>query len=99
MSDPTARVTLRKRDTPDGEVSTLQVHVAENGDLVVQGYDAGPEVEAAIGHEDTDFTRTIKREHVARITLELIADRFTTDAELHAWLEAKGISSDTEIWP
>ena len=86
---------MRESTTSDGEFTLLQVSVAPNGDLVMQRVDAGPSVGQTYAHEDVELTRTIKREYVARVALELIADRFTTDAEFGAWLKGKGIPSDT----
>ena len=99
MSDASSRITLHARNSATGEVTLVQVFVAENGDLVMQRRDADPAVEAAYGHEDIESTHKVKREHVARIALELIGDHFTSVAEFGAWLQAKGIPGETEIWP
>jgi hypothetical protein len=99
MTNPACpRITLRESKTSEGEFS-LQVYVGANGDLVMERCDAGPAVEAAYGHEDIEAKLTVNREHVSRVALELIADRFTTVGEFNAWLETKGIPYDTEIWP
>jgi hypothetical protein len=48
---------------------------------------------AMLGLEPAGGERTIARGYVARVAIELLKDRFTDDAALASWLQARGIES------
>lgn len=94
------KVTLRNRG-PDaqGERTYLQASVDGDGNLKIFGEDSGPEVEAAHGAEDYEFTRIVDREQVPTVLLALIQETFTSDSQFSDWLESHGIPNKLETWP
>lgn len=95
-SQPT-RVKLREF-RQNGSLSLLDAYQAENGDLVLEGYDRGPDVAAQFGDSDYEYWRRVRKEHVPRVLLELIKDRFDSDVKFHEWLQAKGIPDEFSSW-
>ena len=61
------------------------------GNLMLQGFVAGPESAETFGCTEVAFERTIGRAHVSRILVELFDARFHTDEVLGRWLKARNI--------
>ena len=69
------------------------------GNLLLQGYVAGPQAELLFGCTEVAFERTIERAHVSRVLVEVFGARFPTDEVLGRWLEHRGIPSRVATWP
>lgn len=91
-------VVLQDTETAEGDFRRIVARIDASGDLVLAGHDIGPRVQAAWGHDDYEYQRTVPAEHVARVLLELLKDQFTRDGELRLWLTAKGIPSRLASW-
>jgi hypothetical protein len=72
----------------------LAARIAENGDLILEGYDIGQFVEDRFGKSDYEFSLKIQAEYKDTILLKLIGEKFANDAEFKAWLDEKQIPSD-----
>jgi hypothetical protein len=72
----------------------LTARVAENGDLILDGYDSGEFVEEVLGHDDYEYSLTVKAEYKDTILLNLIKEKFANDSEFRTWLDEKRIPSD-----
>lgn len=93
-----SKVELRRHESETGEFTSLKAYDAENGDLVLEGYDCGEQVEAHWGDFDYEYWRRVKAVSVPRVLLELIKDRFTSDAGFSDWLKSKNIDCEVESW-
>ena len=91
-------VYLRNYQSENGEVSSLTAYLKEDGDLVLEGYDLGKSVEKHWGDTDYEYWRTVKNEHVPKVLLELIKERFDSDGKFHEWLDSKGIPNKFDSW-
>lgn len=98
MSVPqTPRVKLREL-RHERSLSLLEAYLDGQGDLVLAGYDCGPDVAARLGDSDYEYWRRVRQPHVARVLLELLKDRFDSDVAFHQWLQAKGIPDEFSSW-
>ena len=93
-SEDMFRVTLSEYETEDGEFHRLVAYIDADGTLVLEGYDLGKSVREVWGVSDYEYWRRVRREHVNRVLLELIRDRFSSDVKFHKWLESKGIPDE-----
>lgn len=93
-----ASIVLKDQRTPDGELRKLLAYIEVSGDLVLEGYDLGDAVEEWFGDADYEYWRRIESDNVPRVVLELIKDRFQSDAAFAAWLTEKGIPSRFDNW-
>ena len=91
------RVQLREL-RQQGSLSLLEAYLDAHGDLVLEGYDRGPDVAAHFGDSDYEYWRRVRQPHVARVLLELLKDRFDSDVTFHQWLQAKGIPDEFSSW-
>jgi hypothetical protein len=66
-------------------------YIDNAGNLVLEGQDAGESVEAFWGDLDYEYWRVVHAEHVPRVLLELLKDRFDDSVKFSDWLRAKGI--------
>lgn len=98
MNDRLHTVKLREARADDGEVSILEAYVTTGGGLVLEGYDAGPSVEAHWGDSDYEYWLRVEARHVPHVLLELIRERFTSDVEFRKWLDARGIPNQFQSW-
>lgn len=92
-------VVLHDTETPEGDFRRVIARVDAGGDLVLAGHDVGPRVQAAWGHADYEYLRTVLAQHVPRVLLELLKDRFSVQYQFHDWLESRGIASNFSSWP
>ncbi len=112
--DPAASVTLFAHGDP-GDSRSLSARIAEGdgqdpgaraGDLVLEGYDCGPSVEAAWGDSDYEYWMVVGREHKDAVLLFLLAEWFKaqgaglprTSSDLRSALQARGIPVGFESW-
>ena len=65
---------------------------------MLEGYDLGETARRTWGDSDYEYWRRVKREHVPRVLMELIKDRFTSDVDFHEWLKSKGIPDEFKSW-
>lgn len=91
-------VMLKEIRSDDGSVSWLKAYLDKNGDLVLERYDLGGQVEEFFGDSDYESWRRVKATHVPEVLLQLIKDRFTSDVAFHDWLESKGIPDEFSSW-
>lgn len=93
------KVILRDVTTSDGNSRRVVAYIDDHGDLVLETFDTGPNVEAAWGHDDYEFSRRVAAELVPKVLLELIRDRFDSERNFQLWLEQKGIPGEFSSWP
>lgn len=92
-----ARVKLHEL-RQQGSLSVLEAYLDDQGDLVLEGYDCGPQVTARLGDSDYEYWRRVRQPHVARVLLELLKERFDSDVKFHEWLQSKGIPDEFSSW-
>lgn len=90
-------VLLRERQT-ESSYSSLKARIESDGDLVLEGYDAGENVMDFFGDDDYEFFLIVKKEHKDAVLLYLIKDQFTSDVEFRKWLDVRGIPSKLDSW-
>jgi hypothetical protein len=94
-----AHSTVVLRDERNGaDSSFLRASIESSGDLVLEGHDMGPTVEQAWSQDEYEYWRRVQSSLVPKVLLELIKDRFKTDAEFDEWLKEKGIPSEFHNW-
>ena len=93
-SEDMFRVTLSEYETEDGESHRLVAYIDAGGTLVLEGQDIGKSVEEVWGDSDYEYWRRVRKEHLNRLLLELIRDRFSSDVEFHKWLGSRGIPDE-----
>ena len=74
----------------------LTAEIKENGDLVLDGYDLGKRAEEWFGHDDYEYSLTLKAEFKDTVLLYLIKEKFANDSEFKKWLDEKQIPN--EFW-
>ena len=92
-----AQVTLRNDKTPQNS-STLDAYIEANGDLVLDGCNAGASTKAQFDDYDYEYTRRVRAQHLPLVLLELIKDRFDSDVSFAEWLTSKNIPDEFESW-
>ena len=95
--EPKYEATLRDQKDEKGG-SWWAARVDADGDLVLEGYDHGEFVEEFWGDSDYEYVRLVKAEHVPKVLVELIRDRFRTDSEFGTWLTEKGVHNEFQSW-
>jgi hypothetical protein len=94
---PIKKITIKDEKYEDG-YSDLYAKIAENGDLVLDGCDAGELVEQMFGDWDYEYWLTIPEKFKDTILLNLIKDRFTTEHEFRKWLDQLEIPSEFSFY-
>jgi len=92
-----AQISLRNDKTPQS-TSKLDAYMEANGDLVLDGCDAGAHIKQQFDDYDYEYTRRVRARHVPQLLLELIKDRFASDVEFADWLTTKNIPDEFESW-
>lgn len=83
-------IVLRERRTKK-DVSILVAQIDKDGDLVLEGYDAGEAPKEFWGDSDYEYYRVVKKDHKDTILRWLIKEQFDTQSEYGRWLRKKGI--------
>ncbi len=96
MSDK-HEVTLQTIDRDD-LYATVTAEVNDQGELVVFSYDIGRTVSEFFGRDEHERWVTVPAEHVPRVLLELMRERFTDQAGFVAWLATHDIPMETMTW-
>jgi uncharacterized protein YciI len=82
-------------DQRNGEHVRAELRLEETGDLVLEGFCAGPLAERIFGDSDWEYWVTVPAEQKDRLLLELLHEKYAGDtlAERHfrAWLAARGV--------
>lgn len=95
--DTLAKVSLRNERGP-GFTSTLDAYIEINGDLLLDGCNAGASTKAQFDDYDYEYTRRVRAQHLPLVLLELIKDRFDSDVSFAEWLTSKNIPDEFESW-
>lgn len=90
---PTTELVIRYEKQEDG-YSELLVKINENGDLVLDGCDAGEEVRRSFGDWDYEYWLTVPNAFKETLLLHLVKDRFTSVNDMRSWLNERGIPSE-----
>jgi len=85
-----SKVTLRERRT-EKDISILEAYINDDGDLVLEGYDAGEAPKQFWGDDDYEYVRVIKGKHKDKILSGLIEEQFDAKSDFKAWLDSKDI--------
>ena len=77
-----------------GGRTQLDILISDTDDLVTEGYDTGPDVEAFFGDDDYEYWVTVPKEHKDWLLLNLIKDTFASDPKPSStymeWLKRRG---------
>ena len=90
---PINEIRIRYEETDDG-YSDLRAKINESGDLVLDGCDAGSEIERRFGDWDYEYWLTIPKEYRNTVLLHLIKDRFSSVHDLEVWLKERSIPAE-----
>ncbi len=89
---------LNLRDAAQGGGRTqLDILINDTDDLVMEGYDYGPDVEEFFGDDDYEYWVTVPKEYKDLVLLNLIKEKFTSKSKsgpssaFMNWLKKKGI--------
>jgi len=83
----------------DTDHQVLTARITDAGDLILEGQDLGPIAKEFWGDDEYEYSRTVTAAHVPAVLLHLISERFQSDTDFKAWLDAKGIASTFFNWP
>lgn len=72
----------------------LIARIDEQGNLVLEGWDRGDFVKAALDDSDYEYWLKVPRAYKDTVLLWLIQERFANDSEFRAWLNAKAIPNE-----
>ena len=84
----------------DKDFTDRSVRISEVG-LVYETYDIGPLVKQYApngGDADYEYWVTVKPEHINRVLLELIRDKFSDESLFRNWLSYKDIPFDFDSY-
>ena len=90
---PIKNIIIKDEQYEDG-YSKLFAKISEEGDLVIEGCDAGELVKEMLGDWDYEYWLTIAERFKDTIMLCLIKDRFSSVHEIKEWLGQLGIPSE-----
>lgn len=93
MSERITQLTIRDERLEDG-YRTLAVKIAEDGSLVLEGVDAGQDVERMFGDWDYEYWLTVRPEDRDTVLLHLIQSQFSSAHVFRAWLAERGVESE-----
>ena len=94
---PIDKLTIYHEKTANG-YHELLVKIGEEGEVVLDGCDAGEDVRKHFGDWDYEYWLTVPREHKDTLLLYLIQERFSSVHEMKEWLEEKTIPSKFESY-
>ena len=97
IAPPISELEIMEERTGDN-IARLAVKINERGDLVLEGYDAGPAVVKWVGDYDYEYWRTVPLDYKDSVLLWLVKERFSSDLEYSEWLDEKGIPNKYENW-
>ena len=83
----TRRINLRSQADSGGR-RYLDDQLDEDGDLLIEGYDSGPAVEQFFSRDTYEWTRTVRRAHLADLAVALGGAR---DDDILDVLEARAV--------
>lgn len=92
MSERIRELVIRDERSDSG-YNTLHVKIGDDGSLVLEGVDAGPEVERMFGDWGFEYWLTINAEDKDSVLLHLIQSRFSSVHAFRVWLAERGIES------
>ena len=87
---PIKELVIYDDKTADG-YNVLTAKIGDNGDLILEGIDAGKDVEKFFGDSDYEYWLTMSKDFKETLLLHLIKERFSSVHDLKAWLEEKEI--------
>ena len=87
---PIKTIVIYDDKTADGH-NVLTAKISDSGDLVLEGVDAGKDVEKFFGDSDYEYWLTISKDFKETILLHLIKERFSSVHDMKKWLEEKEI--------
>lgn len=83
---------LIRRETFDDGYSELFVRISPDGELVLDGCDAGERARETFGDWDFEYWLTVSQEWKDTVLLYLVKERFTSAHDMETWLEERKIS-------
>ena len=89
------KISLKDKRWGDTEHYTLDAYINDQGDLVLEGYEAGDSVKEWHDDFDYEYWHTVNVEFVHDVLLNLIKDRFDNASDYLKWLEEKGIEYES----
>ena len=91
-SEPDAITKILLKEVRSGDsYERLVACIDESGDLVLEGQDMGPRVEAVWGDTDYEYWVRVSKAHIGVVLLHLLRDTFDSDSAFRAWLDKRGI--------
>jgi hypothetical protein len=87
---PLTEIVLKKEKSADG-YSDLVAKLAADGKLVLEGIDAGDDVEKWHGDWDYEYWLTVPKEFGGAMLLHLLKERFSSVQDLRKWLDERKI--------
>lgn len=91
---------LKLHDSRSEDMSSfMDGCVGKDGDLVIDCADIGEKVKQIWGDYDYEWWITVRREHVPKVLLLLIKERFANKSEeFREWLKGHNIPSEFDSW-
>jgi hypothetical protein len=90
---PIKEIIIYDDKTVDG-YNVLTAKIGDNGDFILEGIDAGKDIENFFGDSDYEYWLTISKDFKETILLRLIKERFSSMRDMKAWLEEKEVPFD-----
>lgn len=90
------KITYPTITLPDGDKRFRDIEISENGDLIFSQADSGPataKIAPNGGDSDYEYSTTVSKEHLDKILLTLIREKFEDHGEFDNWLKQHKIPS------
>jgi len=84
-------IVLRDEKWGENEHHILKAVIKENGDLVFEGVDMGDSIKERFGDFDFEYWHNIEAEHLDKLLLYLIKEKFDKISEVLKWLKNNNI--------
>lgn len=85
------RVILKEERWGKNEYHLLEAVIKETGELVFEAVDSGDSVKERYDDFDFEYWHTVKADHVSKVLLYLLQEKFDNTSEIINWLKEKDI--------
>lgn len=92
-------IVVEDRTNTDGSRYLTAVGLDKEGNLYFRGYDSGPTVRSAFGHNDYEYSHIVAAADVPRILLELLRERFNSSGSaFSSWVKEHDVHVGFDWW-
>lgn len=97
MISPITKIVLKDEHVSGTHIS-VDAHISDTGDLVIDGCDYGEAPKRIWGDSDYEYITTVKKEYKDTVLLLLIKNKFADSVDFRIWLKENGIPNEFFNW-